>query len=272
MLVARDLHFAHKSGFAIRGVDLDAREGDIVGLVGPNGAGKTTLLRLLSGALIPSRGSVEIDGVDIASLNASERARLVSVVPQNPMLPLTFSVLDLVLMGRNAHLKLLEWESRRDVEIARRAMEMTDTWGFREREVGSLSGGERQRAVVAMALAQQSLVMVMDEPTASLDLGHQTGVMDLVRDLQRRREGAIVVAMHDLTLAAQYCDRLVMVTDGTVFARGTPEEVLTREQISRAYAADVIVLSHPEGGRPVVIPVSVNGSSEAAGVSEGRPA
>jgi len=261
MLVARDLHFAHKSGFAVRGVDFEARKGELVGLVGPNGAGKTTLLRLFSGTLAPSRGSIEIGGVDIASLNASERARLVSVVPQNPQLPLIFSVLDLVLMGRNAHLKLLEWESQSDIEIARRAMEMTDTWRFRDREIGSLSGGERQRAVVALALAQQSPVMVMDEPTASLDLGHQTGVMDLVRDLQRQRADAIVVAMHDLTLAAQYCDRLVMVTDGRVFAQGTPREVLTRDVISEAYGAEVLVLMHPEAGSPVVVPVSGNGSA-----------
>ena len=258
LLVARGVHFAHKSGFSIRGINLDASEGELVGLVGPNGAGKTTLLRLLSGSLTPSRGTIEISGVDIGSLNASERAKLVSVVPQNPQLPLTFSVLNLVLMGRNAHLKLLQWESLRDIEIARKVMEMTDIWRFRDREIESLSGGERQRVVVALALAQQAPVMIMDEPTASLDLGHQAGIMDLVRNLQHQGDGAIVLAMHDLTLAAQYCDRLVMVTDGRVFVQGKPKAVLTTEIISEAYGAEVQILSDPRSGNPVVVPVAVN--------------
>ena len=262
MLEVEDLHFAYGDRRILRGLDLEARKGELVGLVGPNGSGKTTLLRLISGVLKPSQGRISIDGADMAGLKPGPRARLVSVVPQNPEVPLSFKVIDLVLMGRNPHLKLLQWESRDDLETARRAMELTDTLDLADRAVGSLSGGERQRTLVALALAQEAPLMLLDEPTASLDLAHQTGTMDLVRDVQRERGGTLVVAIHDLTLAAQYCDRLVMLAAGSSFAVGPPGEVLTRENISAVYGTEVFILPHPQGGTPVVLPRSDGRSSE----------
>ena len=256
MLAVEGLSFAYKDRRILRGLDLEARNGELVGVVGPNGAGKTTLLRLISGLIKPSQGCVRVNGADLATLKSAQRARLVSVVPQNPQLPLSFRVLDLVLMGRNPHLKMLQWEGRRDLRVAGEAMEQTDTWELAERSVGSLSGGERQRVLVAMALAQEAPVMLLDEPTSNLDLAHQTGTMDLVRSVQRERDGTIVVAMHDLTLASQYCDRLVMLDEGRSFAEGSPGAVLTKDNISKVYGADVFILSHPEGGTPVVLPVS----------------
>ena len=256
MLILENIHFAYDHHLILQGLDLEAREGEMVGIVGPNGTGKTTLLRLISGVLSPSNGCITVDGADIATLKADQRARLVSVVPQNPQLPLSFRVVDLVLMGRNAHLKLLQWEGRRDLEIARQAMELTDTWHLAHRPIGSLSGGERQRALVALTLAQEAPVMLLDEPTSSLDLAHQTAIMDLVRDVQRQRKATVVVAMHDLTLAAQYCHRLVMLVGGRSYAEGTPDAVLTAENISRVYGAEVFVLPHPQGATPVVLPVS----------------
>ena len=254
MLIVEDLHFSYNHKGILRGLDLEAREGSLVGIVGPNGAGKTTLLRLISGVLRPATGRISVNGTDLATLSASQRARLVSVVPQNPQLPLGFKVLDLVLMGRNAHLKLLQWEGPRDMEIARNAMELTDTWHLADRRIGSLSGGERQRTLVAMALAQEAPVMLLDEPTASLDLGHQTGIMDLVRAVQRRRGGAVVVSIHDLTLAAGYCDRLVMLAEGRSYVEGAPDGVLTMENISAVYGARVFIITHPQDGTPVVLP------------------
>ena len=256
MLVVDNLHFAYKDTRILNGLYLEANEGELVGIVGPNGAGKSTLLRLISGVLKPSLGRVSVSGVDLASLKPAQRARLVSVVPQNPQLPLHFKLLDLVLMGRNPHLRLLEWEGGRDLEISRKAMELTDTWRLADRFVGSLSGGERQRGLVAMALAQEAPVLLLDEPTSSLDLAHQTGIMDLVRDVQRQRSGTIVVAMHDLTLAAQYSDRLIMLAEGRSYIEGSPKSVLTRENISEVYGANVVVLEHPLVGTPVVLPVS----------------
>ena len=263
MLVVERAHFTYKDGPVLDGLDLEVGDGEMVGVAGPNGSGKTTLLRLVSGLLPSTGGRILIDGVDVATLRASERARLVSVVPQDAQLPLGFSVIDLVLMGRNPHLKLLQWEGPRDVEIATIAMEATGTDHLADRKLETLSGGERQRAVIAMALAQEAPVFLLDEPTASLDLAHQAGVMDMLRDLHKERGGAILVAMHDLTLAAQYCNRLVLLAEGRSYAEGQPEEVLTRENISKVYGAEVHVLPHPQGGGPIVVPASGrNGSRE----------
>ena len=259
MLTVRGLKFSYRGSAVLNGLDLDVREGEMVGVVGPNGAGKTTLLRLVTGVLRSSGGRILMGGADMGALSPSERARLVSVVPQNPELPLSFSVLDLVMMGRNPHLRLLQWEGRGDLEIATRAMEVTETGHLAGRSLGTLSGGERQRAVVAMALAQEAPFLLLDEPTSNLDLAHQTRVMDMVRDVQRRRGGGVLLAMHDLTLAAQYCDRLVLLADGRCYAEGAPGTVLTRESIARVYGTEVHVLSHPQGGTPVVLPVSDGG-------------
>ena len=256
MLLVDNIHFSYKDASILEGLKLEVQGGELLGLVGPNGAGKTTLLKLISGVLTPSLGRVIIDGTDLGALKPFQRAKLVSVVPQDAELPLSFKVQELVLMGRNPHLKLLQWEGPEDLEVARQAMEMTDTLSLSDRDVGTLSGGERQRVVVAMALAQEAPVMLLDEPTASLDLAHQTGIMDLVRDVQRQRGGAVVVAMHDLTLAGQYCDRLVMLASGRSYSQGPPEAVLTRENVSKVYGTEVFILSHPHRGTPVVLPVS----------------
>ena len=255
MLVVEDIRFEYGGSPVLTGLELEVTEGELVGVVGPNGSGKTTLLRLISGVLSPSGGRIHIGDHDIGGLSASHRARLVSIVPQNPQLPLSFRVVDLVLMGRNPHLKLLQWEGRRDMEIARHAMELTETYHLADRRLGTLSGGERQRAVIAMTLAQEAPVMLLDEPTSNLDLAHQTRVMDLIRDLQERRRGAVLVAMHDLTLAAQYCTQVIMLAGGRAYASGRPESVLTAENISKVYGTEVFVIAHPQSGSPVVVPV-----------------
>ena len=253
MLVVDRVHFARGDVSVLQGLDLSVEASELVGVVGPNGAGKTTLMRLISGVLRPHSGRILVDGTDLAGLSTGRRARLVSVVPQNPQLPLSFSVVDLVLMGRNPHLKLFQWEGRHDLEVAWRSMELTETAHLAERAIETLSGGERQRAVVATALAQDAPILLLDEPTSNLDLSHQSRVMDLVKKVQRERGGAVLVAMHDLTLAAQYCDRLVMLADGRSYIEGPPETVLTRENIARAYGVDATVLSHPATGKPVVV-------------------
>jgi iron complex transport system ATP-binding protein len=256
MLSVQGIRFSYGDTQVIGGLDLQVGDGELVGLVGPNGSGKTTLLRLISGVLRPLGGRVLIDGADLARLSSNRRARLVSVVPQNPQLPLSFSVAELVLMGRNPHLGLLQWEGPRDVDIATSAMEATKTRHLAGRRLATLSGGERQRAVVAMALAQEAPVLLLDEPTSSLDLAHQTRVMDMVSSIQKERGGAVLVAMHDLTLAGRYCSRLVMLADGRSYAEGPPGAVLTAQNISDVYGAEVCVLPHPVGGTPVVLPVS----------------
>lgn len=239
---------------ALRGVDIAVRTGELLGLVGPNGSGKTTLVRALTGVVRPHAGSVRLGGVDIASLKAAEIARRVAVVPQDPQLPPTFRALDCVLMGRTPHLRLLEQEGPADIEIARRAMAATETWELGERPVGELSGGERQRVIVARALAQETPVLLLDEPTAHLDIGHQGAVLDLMRGFTRRDGKAVLAVVHDLTLAAHYCDRIVVLKDGRVIAEGVPADVLTADILREVYGVPVTVMAHPETGRPVVVP------------------
>ena len=254
MLRAEGLRFGYGAEVVLDGVGLEVGRGELVGLVGPNGSGKTTLLRVISGVLRASAGRVSVDGREVVDLKPGDRARLVSVVPQNPQLPDGFTVMDLVLIARNSHLKLLQWEGRGDLEAAKRAMEATSTLGLADRSLGAISGGERQRAVVAMALAQDTPVMLLDEPTSNLDLAHQTGIMDLVVRLMEERGTAVLVAMHDLTLAAQYCDRLIMLSEGRCYAAGPPSEVLTAENIEAVYGTEVYLVPHPLGGTPVVLP------------------
>jgi len=249
---------AYESGgreiVALSALDLTLRPGELLGLVGPNGSGKTTLIRVLTGVVRPSAGSVRLSGRDVSAIRQAEIARLAAVVPQDPVLPPAFNSLDCVLMGRTPHLRMLQQEGPHDLEIARRAMLATDTWGFADRPVGELSGGERQRVIVARALAQETPVLLLDEPTAHLDIGHQGAVLDLMRGFARRDGKAVLAVVHDLTLAAHYCDRLVALKAGRVAAEGAPADVLRPALLSDVYGVPVTVVPHPETGRPVVAP------------------
>lgn len=257
-LSAYDLTLAYSSAgrdvIALRDVSLSLDPGEVLGLVGPNGSGKTTFIRAVTGAVRPTSGSVRIGAVDATSLSQRELALQIAVVPQDPVLPPAFPALECVLMGRTPHLRVLQNEGPRDLEAARKAMLATDTWQFAERLLGELSGGERQRVVVARALAQETPVLLLDEPTAHLDIGHQASVLRLVRDAARNDSKAVLAVVHDLTLAAQYCDRLVMLRGGSVVASGTPTEVLVVSLLREVYGAAVDVFLHPLTGRPVVAP------------------
>ena len=267
MLVVDEVHFSHGRQAILDGLTLRVERGELVGLVGPNGSGKTTLLRLASGIVSPSMGRVTIHGSSLDTLKPGQVARLVSVVPQNPSLPPQFTVLDLVLMGRNPHLKLFQREGTGDLRIAAQAMELAAVRHLSGRTIGTLSGGERQRVLIAMALAQEAPVLLLDEPTASLDLAHQTRVMDLVSDLRTQRGATVLLAMHDLTLAAQYCDRLVMLARGRSYADGPPEAVLSRENVAAVYGTDALVIPHPDGCTPIVLPSSGSGRRRVGSTS-----
>ena len=256
MLLIDEVHFSYGEQRILEGLTLEVERGELVGVVGPNGSGKTTLLRLASGIVSPSVGRVTITGMGLGTLKPGQLARLVSVVPQNPTLPPHFTVLDLVLMGRNPYLKLFQREGADDLNIAARAMDMAAVLPLSDRTIATLSGGERQRVLIAMALVQEAPVLLLDEPTASLDLAHQTRVMDLVSDLREQRGATVLLAMHDLTLAAQYCDRLVMLARGRSYADGAPEDVLTQQNVSAVYGTDALVMAHPDGGMPVVLPAA----------------
>jgi iron complex transport system ATP-binding protein len=236
----------------VDGVSFTVEPAAWVSLLGPNGAGKTTLLRVLAG-LRRFRGSVRLAGRELAELGRREAARQVALVPQTPVVPPAMSVGDYVLLGRTPHMGVLAREGARDRAAAREALVRLELDSLAERPLSSLSGGELQRAVIARALAQSAPVLLLDEPTTALDVGHQQQVLELVDELRRADGLTVVAAMHDLTLAAQYGDRLVLIDRGRVLAEGDAREVLTEERIASLYGATVRVV-HGDGA-PAVVPV-----------------
>lgn len=268
LLNIQNISAAYNGRIVLNNFTLHARAGEIVGIIGPNGAGKSTLLRVISGTLMPMRGQVQMDGVDLLRLSAAERARKIAVVPQSSRLPEAFSAGEVVLMGRTPHLPLFGAERPRDYQVAQDAMARTDSDWFAERLIGQLSGGEQQRVLIARALAQEPRVLLLDEATAHLDLRHQTALWSLVRDLAR--SGLIVIAaMHDLNLAAQYADRLALLRDGELLVCDEPSRVLTREWLKRAYDVSAIITSHPLYHTPLialVADVSESASGEGKGI------
>jgi iron complex transport system ATP-binding protein len=235
-------------------VALTVARGEVVGLVGPNGAGKSTLLRAISGVQ-PSDGTVTLEGRPAAQFDRREFARTVAVVQQLSEAPPSMRVRNLVLLGRHPHIGWFEHESARDHQIARLAMTRAGCLEFADREIATLSGGERRRAFIARGLAQEPALMLLDEPTANLDTGAQAEVCELLRELAADGVGVLVV-LHDLTLAAAYCDRVVLLAGGRVLDSGPPSEVITAEQVSLMYGSGVTVLHHPDHGRPIIVPAT----------------
>ena len=252
-LYAEKVSFAYNGKLVLDRVDLEVRAGEVVGLIGPNGSGKSTLINLLSRVLIPPRGRVWLNGCELRCLQPSEIARRVAVVPQVFDLPAGFAALEIVLMGRTPHLGWLQPESARDLEIARAAMEATGIWHLANQFVHQLSGGERQRVVVARALAQEPQVLLLDEPTAHLDVRHQIEVMDIVRRLKQERALSMLGVFHDLNLAVQYCDRIVLLKDGRVFAAGAPASVITGDVLRAVYGIEMCVFPHPRNQLPAAL-------------------
>jgi len=224
--------------------------GGWLALIGPNGAGKTTLLRAVAG-LVPYQGTIEVDQADLASLRGRGRARLIAYVPQLPVLPPDMTAGDYVLLGRTPYIGYLGAPGREDRARAAAAADSLDVARFAARRLATLSGGERQRVVLARALAQRPGVLLLDEPTSLLDIGHQQQVLELVDDLRRSQGVTVVATLHDLTQAGQYAGHLVLLAAGRVAAAGPPAAVLTQELIARIYAAQVTVTEGP-GGQPVV--------------------
>jgi len=246
----RGVSVAYGGTTVLDGISFTVAEGEWLGLIGPNGAGKTTLLRAAS-SLVPSTGSILFSGRPLGGVSRRERARAVAVVPQYPITPPWMTVSEYVLLGRTPHIGVLAREGRHDLELATNTLERLGLEAFRDRRLGTLSGGERQRVVVARALAQEAKVILLDEPTASLDIGHQQQALELLDVLRAENGLTLVAAMHDLTLAAQYVDRMVLLRRGRVVADGRPESVLTQALLSEHYEAAVDVLSH-EGSLAVV--------------------
>ena len=237
----------------LNGISFEIRAGEFLGIIGPNGSGKSTLLRTMAGVLTPLSGSVRLDGSEVARIHGRQLARRLAIVPQDNPIAFDFTVQEIVLMGRSPHLRRFEIEKGRDAEIAVDALRRTNLLHLADRSIGTLSGGERQRAMIARALAQQTDILFLDEPTAHLDINYQVEILDLARRENAENGKTVVVVLHDLNLAAEFCDRLIMLSEGSVFAAGSPEEVITRENVQQVYGTSVWVRKHPTSGRPYVL-------------------
>jgi iron complex transport system ATP-binding protein len=251
LLAARRIGVVLDGIRVVDGVSLALERGEWVGLIGPNGAGKTSLLRAVVG-LVPYEGSISLQGREVASLGRRDLARRVAVVPQIPVIPAEMSVLEYVVLGRTPHLSYAGGPGAGDLAAARSALARLEAGHVAGRRLGTLSGGERQRAVLARAVAQEAALLLLDEPTTGLDIGAQQHVLELVAALRAEHGLTVLSAMHDLTHAGQYADRLVLMDGGRDVARGLPEEVLTEELVTRHYCASVRVVSDTEAGIAVV--------------------
>ncbi len=243
-LSAEGLTYTIQGKKLLDNVSLRAGRGELVGVIGPNGAGKSTLLRALAGVIEPSEGEPYLDGHRFGEIPQRERARAIALVPQVTPMAHGFTCLELVLMGRYPHMGRFQIEGASDENISRQAMRLTDTEQFADRTLETLSGGERQRVFIARALAQQPSVLLLDEPTSNLDILHQLRVLGLIR--QWAVNGATAIAaVHDLNMAARHCDFLTLLSKGRVIAEGTPEDVLTAENISSAYGVESVIHRDP---------------------------
>jgi len=240
----------------IKDISLEINKGDFLGIIGPNGSGKTTLLRLMSRVLAAQKGDIFLEGRDIARMDLKQFCQKAAFVPQDTLINFSFSVREIVLMGRIPHLKRMQWETKRDLEIAQAALAMTDTSHLQEKMIDELSSGERQRVIIAKALAQEPTLLFLDEPTSHLDIGHQIQILDLLKKLNRSKGLTIVMVLHDLNLAGEYCNRIALLNQGMIFKQGSPAEVLTYQNIEAVYRTVVVVKDNPLSSKPYVILVS----------------
>jgi iron complex transport system ATP-binding protein len=254
MLDIRALNVAYNGKDILHDVTLRVRSGEILAVIGPNGAGKTTLIRTVSGVLPPRSGNIWVDGIDMAGLSVIQRARYLAVVPQARQLPAAFTVYHSVLLGRTPYLGWLGRTGGADHTVVKRALEQTRLTDLAERRVGELSGGEQQRVLLARALAQDTPILLLDEPTTHLDMEHQSSFLNLVRSLAEQKKLAVLLVLHDLNLAGLYADQVALLVNGRNHSIGAPAEVLTAENLSSVYHVPVNVVPHPDYGTPLVLP------------------
>jgi iron complex transport system ATP-binding protein len=264
LVEAAGVHFAYAEVPVLSGLELALDAGELVVLVGPNGAGKTTCLHALLGLVSPDQGVVRLGGTDIATLARVEIARRVAYVPQSPRSDFPFVVREVVAMGRTPHLGRYRLEGAEDLRAIEAALEATETTHLSERLLSALSGGERQRVHVARALAQETPLLLLDEPTSSLDVEHQLQLLDLVRSLVRSGKTALVT-LHDLSLAARYADRVVVLAEGRAVLDDAPGVVLTEANLARYFRIVARVTPSPKDGRPVILPLEPVGRGGDSG-------
>lgn len=254
MLKIKHLSASYGARQVLHDIELSVASGEVLALIGPNGAGKSTLIRAVSGVIPIAEGKIRTNGDDFASLSTLQRARYVATVPQAVSMPPAYTVWETVLFGRTPHLGFLGQLSSKDEEIARQSLARVSALPLADRRIGELSGGEQQRVLLGRALCQSTPILLLDEPTAHLDLQYQVSLLELVHELAHKDQLAVLVALHDLNLAAHYADRVALMVAGNIKAIGKPAEVLQPQLIEEAYCLPVQVIKHPFLDIPLVLP------------------
>lgn len=235
MLRVENVSASYRKIKVLEGIEFQVEEGEFLGIIGPNGAGKTTLLKIMTGVKQPSSGKVMLNNRNINDFSRKEIAKIMAVVPQNAFIPSLFMVEDVVLMGRYSHQRNRFYTTKEDIAICEEVMRKTDTIAFRHRQMNELSGGERQRVIIARSLAQQPKILLLDEPTANLDIKHQMKILTLIKTLVQQDGITAIMVIHDLNLAARFCDRLILLSNQKIYTQGRPEEVLMAQNLAKTY-------------------------------------
>lgn len=252
----RNITAGYGNSFSLNKIDITLRKGCFAGIIGPNGSGKTTLFRAITGDLALRRGNVQLEGMNICRMSIREKARNIALVTQDQETP-DIVVADYVMMGRYPYQRPFGFfETEKDLSVMTECMDMVGIFHLRNKKMHQLSGGERQLAAIARALAQQPRLLLLDEPTSHLDIRHQTQILNLLQHLNTSLEITILMIVHDLNLAGEYCNHLILMNKGSIFKSGTPESVLTPENIENVYETNIIIQINPVSRRPVVLPVS----------------
>ncbi|MBS4534099.1 ABC transporter ATP-binding protein [Clostridium sp. D2Q-14] len=257
VLKIEDLVVAYGNKKIIDGLNASIYKGEFVGIIGPNGTGKSTLIKAITSIIDSENGSIFIKGNKHTNLSKRQLAKLVAVVPQEFNIEYDFTNFDIVMMGRNPHIARKNKLGKKDYEVVKEAMVMTNTWKFKDRFFNELSGGERQRVIVARAIAQQSSIILLDEPTSHLDIHHQLEIMELIYMLKEKRDITVVAVLHDINMAARFSDRLILLHNGQVLAQGNPEEVVKEENLSKVYDMEMIVRNNKILGKKEILPLRV---------------
>jgi len=242
----------------VKDVSFGVKRGDFVGIIGPNGSGKSTLFRLMTRILTPQKGNVLLQGSDITQMNLKEFSRKVAFVPQDTLINFSFSVWEIALMGRIPHLRRLQLETKKDFTVTENALSLTDALHLKQKDINELSAGERQRVIIAKALTQEPMFLFLDEPTSHLDIAYQIQILDLLRRLNKEANLTILIILHDLNLASEYCNRIILLNEGKIFKDGDLEEVLTYQNIEAVYRTRVVVNKNPISHKPYVVLVPGN--------------
>ncbi|MGM0508808.1 MAG: heme ABC transporter ATP-binding protein [Fusobacteriota bacterium] len=251
----KNLDFAYKKEKVLKNINLSIKNGEITSIIGPNGSGKTTLLKLMLDLLTFKRGDIKISDKSIKKYSKKELSQKISYVSQQVNFNFDFTVYDIVMMGRYPYVSRFSKETNRDKKIVKEAMETTYTWKFRQKSINELSGGELQRVIIARSIVQNSEIMMLDEPISHLDIHHQMEIMDTLKKINAKKNTTVITVLHNINLAVQYSDKIILLDKGKIIANGDPREVISYENIKKVYKMNFMIIDHPKNGLPYIIPV-----------------